>query len=153
MTSGGDSPAERNDTVNKKQTSELAELQTKWNMDCATAIENPIAYILKRSREDYIKVMGSESGLPSYQADILAECGVGTHDQVAMTERAKLAESVMSAFNSVPDNTIVGLLGQRLVEDLLGSSPVEVVPQALQLEEPSTTTATVSLSLGSLWRS
>lgn len=120
MTSPGDSGAERNDTVNKKQEQELAELQTKWNMDCATAVDNTVAYILKRSKEDYLKVMGSETGLPSYQADVLAGVGgIGTHEEVAMLERVKLAQNVVSTFASVPEDTIMGLLGRELVSSLL----------------------------------
>lgn len=120
MTSPGNSGAERNDTVNKKQTEELAELQTKWNMDCNQAVENTVAYILKRSKEDYLKVIGSETGLPSYQSDVLANVGgIGTHEEVAMLERVKLAQAVVSSFASVPENTIVGMLGKELVADLL----------------------------------
>lgn len=114
--------------MNKKQSAELAQLQTKWNMDCTQAVENPVAYILKRSREDYVKVMGSENGLPGYQADILSDSGVGTHEEVAVTERIKLAEQVMDRFSNVPGNTVMGLIGHDLVHDLLNptQAPVEI---------------------------
>lgn len=136
MTSGGDSPTERNDTVNVNNNKEeqLQDLRKKWDLSCKSAVANKVSYILRRSRKDYLKVVGSEEGLDIYQAEILAEIGIGTHREVAVRERGRVADIVRDAFVNVEPDTIMGMLGSDIVLDVLGEfrdSIVSVAPDVI----------------------
>jgi murein DD-endopeptidase MepM/ murein hydrolase activator NlpD len=131
MTSGGNSTAERNDTVkNKKKTNkeQLDQLRKKWNMNCQTAIRDKVAYVLRRSRTDYLRVFGSERGLNRYQAEVLEDVsGVGTHREVAIYERNRVANIVRDAFVNVEPDTITGLIGADIVAELLGEFQASII--------------------------
>lgn len=139
MTSPGDTWAERNDTVNTEQKQELDKLRGRWKLDSAIALKNKTSYILKRSRADYLRVMGedSESGLPEYQAECLeAVAGIGNHKEVAVVERERIAEIVGDAFEHIPEDTVLGKLGAEIQEEIRGvfSRKKNVEPKPLQIE-------------------
>jgi murein DD-endopeptidase MepM/ murein hydrolase activator NlpD len=136
MTSWGASPAERNDTVNNQQQQQLEKLRKKWNLDCKTAVKNKVSYVLRRSRSDYLKVVGSDKGLDSYQAKVLDDIsGVGTHRQVAIFERHRVADIIRDAFKSVEPDTVTGMIGAVVIEevlgDVVGEAIVSVSPEVL----------------------
>lgn len=138
MTSGGNPPAERNDTVKnnmKTKKEQLDQLRKRWNMNCQTAIKDKVAYVLRRSRRDYLKVFGSERGLDSYQAEILEDVsGVGTHREVAIMERQRVASIVRDAFANVEPDTVTGVIGTSIISDLLGEfreSIISVSPEMI----------------------
>lgn len=139
MTSPGDTWAERNDTVNTEQKQELDKLRGRWKLDSAVALKNKTSYILKRSRADYLRVMGeeAEAGLPEYQAECLeAVAGIGNHKEVAVVERERIIEIVDVAFENVPEDTVLGKLGAEIREEIRGvfSRKKNVEPKPLEIE-------------------
>lgn len=121
MTSPGDTGTERNDTVNIKQKQELEKLRSKWNLECVTAQKNKVAYVLKRSKDNYLRVMGSENGLLQYQAEVLElTTGIGNHKEVAIVERERIVDIVDDVFEHVPEDTVLGKLGVEIKEHVLG---------------------------------
>ena len=143
MTSLGDTEAERNDTVNTEQKQELDKLRSRWKLDSATALKNKTSYILKRSRADYLRVMGSEAeaGLPEYQAECLETvAGIGNHKEVAVVERERVVEIVSNVFEHVPEDTVLGKLGAELQEEIRGvfskkKKPVESAVVEMELSD------------------
>jgi len=121
MTSLGSTEAERNDTVKSEQKQELEKLRLRWNLECATAQKNKVAYVLKRSRDNYLRVMGSERGLLQYQAEVLElSAGIGNHKEVAISERERIVDIIDDVFSSVPEDTVLGKLRAELQEEVRG---------------------------------
>lgn len=105
----------------QRQTEQLQKLQDKWNLGCKTAKKNLVAYVLRRSRSDYLRVVGSESGLAAYQTEVLARVtGIGTHRQIAALERGRVARIVHDAFAHVEPDTATGMIGTAVMLDVLG---------------------------------
>lgn len=148
MTSLGDTEAERNDTVNMntEQKEQLEKLRGRWNLECASALKNKTSYILKRSRADYLRVMGeeSENGLPEYQAECIElVAGIGNHKEVAVVERERVVEIVDSVFEHIPEDTVLGKLGAEIREEIRGAfSRKKLAPSSLVLEQSDGTPKT-----------
>jgi murein DD-endopeptidase MepM/ murein hydrolase activator NlpD len=122
--------------VNNQKKQQLEKLRKKWNLDCKTAVKNKVSYVLRRSRSDYLRVVGSDKGLDSYQAEVLNDIsGVGTHRQVAIFERHRVADIIRDAFENVEPDTVTGMIGAVVIEevlgDVVGDAIVSVSPEVL----------------------
>ena len=96
------------------QKKQLESLRDKWRLDSSISQRNRVAYVLKRSRDNYIRVVGNERGLMQYQAECLEHVeGIGNHHEVAKFERNRLISIIDKAFVSFPSDHIV----LKLVED------------------------------------
>lgn len=138
MTSPGSTWAERNDTVKTEQKQELEKLRSKWNLECATAQKNKVAYVLKRSRDNYLRVMGSENGLLQYQAEVLEiTTGIGNQKEVAIVERERIVDIVDDVFSNVPEDTLLGKFRADIQEEVRGVFSKKKVTPAVFAPEPS----------------
>jgi hypothetical protein len=73
------------------QKKQLESLRDKWKLDSGVSQRNRVAYVLKRSKDNYIRVVGNERGLMQYQAECLEYVeGIGNHHEVAKFERNRL---------------------------------------------------------------
>ena len=122
--------------MNNQQQQQLEKLRQKWNLDCKTAVKNKVSYVLRRSRSDYLRVVGSDKGLDRYQAEVLDDIsGVGTHRQVAIFERHRVADIIRDAFENVEPDTVTGMIGAVVMEevlgDVVGDAIVSVSPEVL----------------------
>lgn len=107
--------------MNNQQKQQLEKLQSKWNLNCKTAVNNKVSYVLRRSRKDYLRVMGSEGGLENYQTEVLEQVsGIGTHREVAIIERQRVADIVLDAFGNVEPDTVVGYIGSGVIDEVMG---------------------------------
>jgi murein DD-endopeptidase MepM/ murein hydrolase activator NlpD len=82
---------------------------------------NRVAYVLKRSKENYIRVVGNERGLMQYQAECLEHVeGIGNHHEVAKFERNRVLTIIDKAFVSFPDDHIVAKLVEDFKDEIYG---------------------------------
>lgn len=104
-----------------EQKQELEKLRSKWNLECATAQKNKVAYVLRRSRDNYLRVIGSENGLLQYQAEVLEiTTGIGNQKEVAIVERERIVDLVDDVFEHVPEDTVLGALREQLQQEVRG---------------------------------
>ena len=107
--------------MKSEQKQELEKLRLRWNLECATAQKNKVAYVLKRSRDNYLRVMGSDNGLLQYQAEVLElTTGIGNHKEVAIVERERIVDIVDDVFSSIPEDTVLGKMRAELQEEVRG---------------------------------
>lgn len=104
-----------------EQKQELEKLRSKWNLECATAQKNKVAYVLRRSKDNYLRVIGSENGLLQYQAEVLElTTGIGNQKEVAIVERERIVDLVDEVFEHVPEDTVLGSLRGQLQQEVRG---------------------------------
>lgn len=102
-------------SINKKQRSELESRMEKW----AGKVTSPsdVAFALNESLKDYKAVCGAEAlgkGLAEWQAEVLVNVGLG-----AEAELERVVEIVDTVFENVPDDTVLGYLGNQLKDALV----------------------------------
>ena len=103
--------------VSKTQRAELNKLRDRWKLDSIVSQRNRVAYVLRRSKENYIRVMGHERGLMQYQAECLEYAeGIGNHHEVAKFERNRVLNIIDKSFVSFHDDHVV----TKLVKDFKG---------------------------------
>ena len=107
--------------VSKLQKSQLETLRSRWKLESGISQRNRVAYVLKRSKDNYIRVVGNERGLMQYQAECLEYAeGVGNHHEVARFERNRVVEIIDNAFVSFPDDHIVTKLVEDFKDEIYG---------------------------------
>jgi murein DD-endopeptidase MepM/ murein hydrolase activator NlpD len=100
--------------ISKVQKAQLDSLRNRWKLDSGISQRNRVAYVLKRSKDNYIRVTGNERGLMQYQAECLEYVeGIGNHHEVAKFERKRVLEIIEKSFVNFPGDHIVA----RLIED------------------------------------
>ena len=100
---------------------ELEKLRNRWKLDSNISQRNRVAYVLKRSRDNYVRVVGNERGLMQYQAECLEYAeGIGNHHEVAKFERSRVVEIIDKAFVSFPDDHIVAKLVEDFKDEIYG---------------------------------
>jgi len=107
--------------VSKLQKSQLESLRKRWKLESGISQRNRVAYVLKRSKDNYIRVVGNERGLMQYQAECLEYAeGIGNHHEVARFERNRVVEIIDKAFVSFPDDHIVTKLVEDFKDEIYG---------------------------------
>jgi cell wall-associated NlpC family hydrolase len=122
MTSSGDSGAERNDTVNKKERGLLEDKFLRW----ADEAENnkDILWTLEKVRQDFNSVVSSSNGYQSkalviWQGEVLDRLGLGSTEQVIESVVADAVEAVQEVFESFPKDTVTYSIGESVIENIL----------------------------------
>ena len=107
--------------ISKLQKAQLESLRSKWRLDSKLSAANRVAYVLKRSKENYIRVVGHERGLMQYQAECLEYVeGIGNHHEVAKFERNRILNIIDDAFTSFHDDHIVSKLTEDFKDEVYG---------------------------------
>jgi len=113
------------------QKKQLESLRSRWVLNSGISQRNRVAYVLKRSRDNYIRVVGNERGLMQYQAECLEHVeGIGNHHEVAKFERNRVLDIIDKPFVNFPDDHIVAKLVEDFKDDIYGvfrRKPKEVV--------------------------
>ena len=148
------------------QKKQLESLRDKWKLDSGISQRNRVAYVLKRSKDNYIRVVGNERGLMQYQAECLEYVeGIGNHHEVARFERNRVVEIIDKAFVNFPNDHIVAKLVEDFKDDIYGvfrrkpkalevveTDPAPVTEIVLSEEQvPGPTKFSKSLSLFQHW--
>jgi murein DD-endopeptidase MepM/ murein hydrolase activator NlpD len=103
------------------QRKQLETLRSRWKLESGISQRNRVAYVLKRSKDNYIRVVGNERGLMQYQAECLEYAeGIGNHHEVARFERNRVVEIIDKAFVSFPDDHIVTKLVEDFKDEIYG---------------------------------
>ena len=103
------------------QKKQLESLRDKWKLDSSISQRNRVAYVLKRSKDNYIRVVGNERGLMQYQAECLEYVeGIGNHHEVAKFERNRVLEIIDKPFVNFPNDHIVAKLVEDFKDDIYG---------------------------------
>jgi len=103
------------------QRKQLESLRKRWQLNSGISQRNRVAYVLKRSKDNYIRVVGNERGLMQYQAECLEYAeGIGNHHEVARFERNRVVEIIDKAFVSFPDDHIVTKLVEDFKDEIYG---------------------------------
>jgi murein DD-endopeptidase MepM/ murein hydrolase activator NlpD len=120
--------------ISKVQKAQLDNLRSKWKLDSGISQRNRVAYVLKRSKDNYIRVTGSERGLMQYQAECLEYVeGIGNHHEVARFERNRVLTIIDKAFVSFPSDHVVSKLVEDFKDEIYGIFRRK--PKALDLVE------------------
>jgi len=107
--------------ISNAQKTQLESLRKRWKLDSGISQRNRVAYVLKRSKDNYIRVVGNERGLMQYQAECLEYAeGIGNHHEVARFERNRVVEIIDKAFVSFPDDHIVTKLVEDFKDEIYG---------------------------------
>ena len=148
------------------QKKQLESLRDKWKLDSGISQRNRVAYVLKRSRDNYIRVVGNERGLMQYQAECLEYVeGIGNHHEVAKFERNRVLDLIDKPFVNFPDDHVVAKLVEDFKDDIYGvfrrkpkalevveTDPAPVTEIVLSEEQvPGPTKFSKSLSLFQHW--
>jgi murein DD-endopeptidase MepM/ murein hydrolase activator NlpD len=103
------------------QKKQLESLRDKWKLDSGVSQRNRVAYVLKRSKDNYIRVVGNERGLMQYQAECLEYVeGIGNHHEVAKFERNRVIDLIDKPFVNFPNDHIVAKLVEDFKDDIYG---------------------------------
>ena len=103
------------------QKKQLESLREKWKLDSAISQRNRVAYVLKRSKDNYIRVVGNERGLMQYQAECLEYAeGIGNHHEVAKFERNRVLDLIDKPFVNFPNDHVVTKLVEDFKDDIYG---------------------------------
>lgn len=107
--------------ISNVQKNQLESLRKRWQLNSGISQRNRVAYVLKRSKDNYIRVVGNERGLMQYQAECLEYAeGIGNHHEVARFERNRVTEIINKAFVSFPDDHIVAKLVEDFKDEIYG---------------------------------
>ena len=148
------------------QKKQLESLRDRWKLDSSISQRNRVAYVLKRSKDNYIRVVGNERGLMQYQAECLEYVeGIGNHHEVAKFERNRVLDLIDKPFVNFPNDHIVAKLVEDFKDDIYGvfrrkpkalevveTDPAPVTEIVLSEEQvPGPTKFSKSLSLFQHW--
>jgi murein DD-endopeptidase MepM/ murein hydrolase activator NlpD len=107
--------------ISNTQKKQLEGLRKRWQLNSGISQRNRVAYVLRRSKDNYIRVVGNERGLMQYQAECLEYVeGIGNHHEVARFERSRVVEIINKAFVSFPDDHIVTKLVEDFKDEIYG---------------------------------
>lgn len=107
--------------ISKLQKAQLESLRKRWKLDSGISQRNRVAYVLKRSKDNYIRVVGNERGLMQYQAECLEYAeGIGNHHEVARFERNRVVAIIDKAFVSFPGDHVVSKLVEDFKDEIYG---------------------------------
>ncbi len=105
-------------SVQKKQ---LENLRSRWRLNSTLSATNRVAYVLRRSRENYVRVTGGERGLTQYQAECLEHVeGVGNHHEVARFERERVLDIIDKVFVNLPGDHVLSKLTDDFKAEIYG---------------------------------
>lgn len=122
--------------MNKNQRNKLEALRSKWSWESKRAKADPVAYALSRAKSDYKRVVGTETGLHRWQAEVLRQ-----HDSVGLKtreeERERAVTILREAFDGFPSDSIFKALSESVASDIIGvTAPVEEPEKVALITDP-----------------
>lgn len=94
---------------------QLAELRSAWWGRDGLSMSD----IMKLAYQDYDDVRAPKGGIWNYLADVLDLAGYRHEAEVAQEQREASAELIEEVFENVPEDHVMALIVQELVEDVL----------------------------------
>jgi hypothetical protein len=101
--------------MNKEQKTQLIQKMKRWDWTTKKAQNDPVLFVLDKALNDYINIIGSTTGAPSYLAQALKETqAVMSAEELVQTVLDDASEAVREAFDVYPENHVAHLLGEEL---------------------------------------